>query len=151
MIPWKIANTPEEAGLSSQALLDFLDAAKAAGIALHSVMVIKDDLLAASMHFAPHTAKTPHVCYSVSKPFTSVASGFAVKEGLLDWNDRVLDVLADSAPEGQPSAHAPHWMHLVDFFVIGSTVGICHGQACVHMPQPTHFSVSMRLTPFSSA
>ncbi len=99
MTPWKIANTPEEAGLSSKAMLDFLDAAKAAGIQLHSVMVIKDGILAANMHFAPHTQKTPHVCYSVSKPFTSVAAGFAVAEGLLDWNDRVLDVLADSAPE----------------------------------------------------
>ena len=99
MTPWTIAKTPEEAGLSSRAMLDFLDAAKAAGIQLHSVMVIKDGVLAADMHFAPHTAKTPHICYSVSKPFTSVAAGFAVAEGRLDWNDRVIDVLADKAPE----------------------------------------------------
>ena len=99
MTPWKIAGTPEEAGLSSKAMLDFLDAAKAADIQLHSVMVIKDGMLAANMHFTPHTQKTPHVCYSVSKPFTSVAAGFAVKEGLLRWDDRVLDVLADCAPE----------------------------------------------------
>ena len=99
MIPWTIAATPEEAGLSSQALDDFLDAAKAAGIELHSVMVIKDGQLAASIHFAPHTAKTPHVCYSVSKPFTSVAAGFAVHEGLLRYDDRVIDVLRDEAPE----------------------------------------------------
>ncbi len=99
MTPFKTAAAPEEAGLSSQALLDFLDAAKAAGIELHSVMVIKDGLLAANMHFAPHTAKTPHVCYSVSKPFTSVAAGFAVQEGLLRWDDRVIDVLSEQAPE----------------------------------------------------
>lgn len=108
MTPWKIAHTPEEAGLSSQAMLDFLDAAKAAGIELHSVMVIKDGMLAANMHFAPHTAKTPHVCYSVSKPFTSVAAGFAVKEGLLHWDDRVIDVLADSAPK-----HPDPWLSKV--------------------------------------
>ncbi|MBR5225545.1 MAG: serine hydrolase [Clostridia bacterium] len=99
MNPWIIVNTPEEAGLSSRAMLDFLDAAQAADIQLHSVMVVKDGKLAANMHFAPHTQKTPHVCYSVSKPFTSVAAGFAVQEGLLRWDDRVLDVLSDCAPE----------------------------------------------------
>ena len=99
MNPWILVNTPEEAGLSSRAMLDFLDAAQAAEIQLHSVMVIKDGKLAANMHFAPHTQKTPHVCYSVSKPFTSVAAGFAVQEGLLRWDDRVLDVLCDCAPE----------------------------------------------------
>ncbi len=99
MNPWTVVNTPEEAGLSSRAMLDFLDAAKAADIQLHSVMVFKDGMLAANMHFAPHTQKTPHVCYSVSKPFTSVAAGFAVQEGLLHWDDRVLDVLCDCVPE----------------------------------------------------
>ncbi|MBR5287674.1 MAG: serine hydrolase [Clostridia bacterium] len=98
MTPWKLVNTPEEAGLSSRAMLDLLDAAKAADIQLHSVMVIKDDKLAVNMHFAPHTQKTPHICYSVSKPFTSAAAGFAVAEGLLRWDDRVIDVLCDSAP-----------------------------------------------------
>lgn len=99
MNPWKIASSPEEAGLSSQALMDYLDALKASGIEQHSVMVIKNGMLAADIHFAPHTAKTPHVCYSVSKPFTSVAAGFAVAEGLLDWNSRLIDVLHDKAPE----------------------------------------------------
>lgn len=98
MNPWTIANTPEEAGLSSRALLDFLDAAESAGIELHSVMVVKDGKLAANMHFAPHTQKTPHICYSMSKPFTSMAAGFAISEGLLSLDDRVVDVLADKAP-----------------------------------------------------
>lgn len=99
MNPWITVNTPEEAGLSSRAMLDFLDAAEAAKIELHSVMVVKDGKLAANMHFAPHTQKTPHICFSMSKPFTSMAAGFAVAEGLLSLDDRVIDVLADKAPE----------------------------------------------------
>ena len=99
MNPWTVVSTPEEGGLSSRALLDFLDAAESAGIELHSVMVVKRGKLAASMHFAPHTPKTPHICYSMSKPFTSMAAGFAVSEGLLSLDDRVIDVLADKAPE----------------------------------------------------
>ena len=53
----------------------------------------------------------------------------------------------DSAPEGHPSAQAPHMTHLEDFFVSGFTVGMCHGQACVQAPQPMHFSVSTRRIP----
>ena len=37
----------------------------------------------------------------------------------------------DSAPEGQPSAQAPHMMHLEDLWVSGLTVGMCQGQAAV--------------------
>ena len=46
--------------------------------------------------------------------------------------------MRDSAPEGQPSMHAPHITHLDDFCVAGLTVGMCHGQAAVHAPQPMH-------------
>ncbi len=99
MTPWKIASTPEEAGLSSKAMMDYLDALKDSGMEHHSIMVFKNGFLAASMHFAPHTAKTPHICYSISKPFTSLAAGFAVEEGLLSYDDRILDVLSESAPE----------------------------------------------------
>lgn len=103
MKPWKIAQTPEEGGLSSRALLAYLDALEAAGIEQHSLMVIKNGCLAASIHHAPHTANTPHVCYSMSKPFTSAAAGFAVAEGRLRYDDRVIDVLRDEAPK-EPDA-----------------------------------------------
>ena len=99
MNPWTIANTPEEGGLSSRALLDYLDAIKASGIEQHSVMVVKDGVLAANIHYAPHTQKTPHICFSMSKPFTSMAAGFAVSEGLLSLSDRVIDVLRENAPD----------------------------------------------------
>ncbi|MGN1369352.1 MAG: serine hydrolase domain-containing protein [Aristaeellaceae bacterium] len=98
MNPWRIAQTPEEGGLSSRALLDYLDALEASGIRQHSLMVVKNGCLAASIHHAPYTQSTPHICYSLSKPFTSAAAGFAVAEGLLRYDDRVIDVLCDKAP-----------------------------------------------------
>lgn len=97
--PWIVAHTPEEGGLSSRALLDYIDAIKETGIEQHSVMVVKRGVLAASIHYAPYTEKTPHICYSMSKPFTSMAAGFAISEGLLSLSDRVIDVLKDEAPE----------------------------------------------------
>lgn len=95
---WQIARVPEEAALSSRALLDYMDAVAASGMEHHSVMIYRRGTLAASLHFAPHTADTPHICYSLSKPFTSAAAGLAVSEGLLAYDDRVLDVLPEAAP-----------------------------------------------------
>lgn len=45
--------------------------------------------------------------YSLSKSFTSftsVAVGLAVTDGLLEVNDRVVDVLADHVPDDAPPA-----------------------------------------------
>ena len=121
MNPWKIASVPEEAGLSSRALLDYLDAIQASGIEQHSVMVVKDGMLAANIHYAPHTQKTPHICFSMSKPFTSMAAGFAIHEGLLNLDDRVIDVLADKAP-----ANPDPWLASVTLHhLLSMSSGLC--------------------------
>ena len=104
MTPFAIARTPEEAGLSSRALLDYLDAVAASGMEHHCVMIYRRGLLAATLAFAPHTPQEPHVCYSLSKCFTSLAAGFAVSEGRLSLSDRVIDVLREEAP-ARPDPH----------------------------------------------
>ena len=97
--PWKMALVPEDAGLSSRGILNYLDAVKESGIEPHSILVIKDGMLACKMNFAPYDDQTPHILFSLSKSFCSAAAGFAVAEGLLSWDSRVLDVLNDKAPE----------------------------------------------------
>ena len=97
--PWKIAQTPEEAGVSSAGILKYLDAVKESGIEHHSILVLKNGMLACKMNFAPYDDQTPHILFSLSKSFCSAAAGFAVQEGLLRWDSRVLDVLSDKAPE----------------------------------------------------
>lgn len=100
MTPWTIVNTPEEAGISSRGLLNYLDAvAKTPEVEHHAIMVLRHGKLAATMNFAPYDNQTPHMLFSLSKSFTSAAAGFAVQEGLLRWDTKVLDILADKAPE----------------------------------------------------
>lgn len=102
MKPWEIASVPEEAGVSSKGLLRYLDEVAASGLEHHSILVWKDGKLACKLNYAPYDDQTPHVLFSLSKSFTSAAAGFAVGEGLLRWDSKVLDVLADKAPK-QPS------------------------------------------------
>ena len=118
MEAWKVACTPEEAGVSSKGLLKYLDAVLASGLEHHSILVLRNGMLACKMNFAPYDDQTPHVLFSLSKTFTSAAAGFAVQEGLLRWDSRVLEVLSDKAPEN-PSV----WLQSVtlhDLLTMGS-------------------------------
>ncbi|MEU4243266.1 serine hydrolase [Actinoplanes sp. NPDC026619] len=46
------------------------------------------------------SAGRPHLLYSLTKSFTSVAVGLAIGDGLLSLDDRVVDVLPDHVPAG---------------------------------------------------
>ena len=99
MLPWKIAKTPEEAGLSSRMLLKYLDAVEASGLEHHSITVVRNGYLVCGLNYAPFRSDEPHVLFSLSKLFCSAAAGFAVEEGLLEWDSLVCDVLKDDLPE----------------------------------------------------
>ena len=61
MKPWKIASVPEEAGVSSAGLLQYLDAVAASGLEHHSILVLRHGKLACRMNFAPYDDQTPHI------------------------------------------------------------------------------------------
>ena len=93
---------PEEAGISSQGILNYIAAREAAGLEHHAIWVMRHGKVAAKLNYAPYDDHTPHMLFSLSKSFCSAAAGFAVQEGLLSWDSKVIDVLPEAAPE-QPS------------------------------------------------
>ena len=94
--------TPEEAGVSSQGILDYIAAREAAGLEHHAIWVLRHGKVAAKLNYAPYDDHTPHMLFSLSKSFCSAAAGFAVQEGLLKWDSRLIDVLPEIFPE-EPS------------------------------------------------
>lgn len=96
MLPF--APHPEDAGVSSEAILRFLDAAQAQDVQFHALWVLRHGQVACRMNFAPYDEKTPHMLFSLSKSFCSAAAGFAVQEGLMNWDTRLADVLPDELP-----------------------------------------------------
>jgi CubicO group peptidase (beta-lactamase class C family) len=56
-------------------------------------MVVRHGRVVTEGWWAPYSADRPHLLYSLTKSFTSVAVGFAVADGLLRLDDRVGDVL----------------------------------------------------------
>ncbi len=93
------AKSPEEVGLSSASLLQYLDDVEKRGLHMHAVTVLRHGKIAAQFVWKPYRADEPHMLFSLSKSFTSCAAGFAVAEGLLHYEDKIIDLLPDKAPE----------------------------------------------------
>jgi len=89
---------PEEQGISSQAVMSFLDGVEAAKLELHSVMVVRHGHVVAEGWWHPYHAAAPHMLFSLSKSFTSTAVGMAVAEGRLSIHDKVISFFPDKLP-----------------------------------------------------
>ena len=101
--------SPEEAGVSSAGILRFLDEWEKVRktIQLHSLIILRHGKIVWKMNVAPYGDREPHTMYSLSKSFTSAAAGFAVSEGLLRWEDSVVDILPEEVPEGREEMLQP--------------------------------------------
>jgi len=95
-------STPEAQGVSSPALLDFINAADQTIASMHSFMLLRHGQVAAEGWWAPYAAERPHKLYSLSKSFTSTAVGLAVAEGRFSLDDTVLSFFPEDAP-AEPS------------------------------------------------
>src|SRR5580765_893279 len=91
-------SAPEAQGVSSVALLDFVNALDQRIDGMHSLMIVRRGQVIAEGWWTPYDAEHNHVLYSLSKSFTSSAVGFAVAEGKLSIDDEVLKFFPDAAP-----------------------------------------------------
>jgi len=94
---------PEPQGVSSAALLEFVDALDQQIEGLHSVMVVRHGHVIAEGWWAPYHPSQNHLLFSLSKSFTSSAVGFAVAEHKLSLDDEVLKFFPDEAPTNTSS------------------------------------------------
>ena len=92
-------STPEAEGISSAAILAFLEASAQSTNELHSFMMARHGSVISEGWWAPYSAELRHTMYSMSKSFTSTAVGFAVAEGKLRVNDRVVSYFPKDLPD----------------------------------------------------
>ena len=79
-----------------QAFAEYLQEVAERHEEIHSVLVLQHGKVLEEKFFAPDTA---HFMMSVSKTFTSAAVGFAISEGLLHLDDRIVDLFPDEVPQ----------------------------------------------------
>ncbi len=97
-------STPEKQGVPSRAVLAFLEEAERIrkedmSQDFHSFMLLRHGYVIAEGWWEPYTRNMPHMLFSLSKSFTSTAIGFAVQEGLLTVEDKVVSYFREECPE----------------------------------------------------
>jgi CubicO group peptidase (beta-lactamase class C family) len=91
-------STPEAQGVSSSALLAFVEEADQKLDALHSFTLVRHGQVVAEGWWSPYAANEPHMLFSLSKSFTSTAVGLAIADGKLTVEDPILKFFPDDAP-----------------------------------------------------
>lgn len=91
--------TPESAGISSKAILAFLDDVAKSNNEFHSFVLLRHGNVVAEGYWNPYSPELKHQLYSTSKSFTSTAVGFAVAEGKLKLSDKVVSFFPESVPD----------------------------------------------------
>ncbi len=83
--------TPEEAGISSDKVAEYISRLERRGAATHSLLMMKGDKIFAEYYWAPFNKDFKHRMYSQTKSYVAVAIGLLEEEGKLKLDDRMSD------------------------------------------------------------
>ncbi|WP_244843759.1 serine hydrolase domain-containing protein [Actinocatenispora sera] len=86
-------------GVAAAGVSALLDRLATAGVECHSLMVVRHGHVVAEGWWTPYSPERPHLLYSLTKSFGSIAVGLAIESGRLRLDDRIVDVLPDHVPE----------------------------------------------------
>jgi CubicO group peptidase (beta-lactamase class C family) len=90
--------TPEQQGIASAAILQFIEALERQVDEIHSFMLLRHGSVVAEGWWSPYAPEHPHLLFSLSKSFTSTAVGLAIAEGRFSIDDPVLTFFPESTP-----------------------------------------------------
>lgn len=98
--------------LGMDALAAFLAAADASPlVSLHSLLVKVRGETKVEAYWTPYVASDRTLVYSASKTVAATAVGLAVGEGLFGLDDRIVDLLPESVPDGVDDRTAELTVH----------------------------------------
>ncbi|MBK7626303.1 MAG: serine hydrolase [Bacteroidales bacterium] len=92
-------STPEQEGISSKGIIDFVNAIDTGKTEIHSFMFIRHGKVVAEGWWNPYGPDLKHIMYSASKTFTATAIGLAVSENRLKLTDKVVSFFPASLPD----------------------------------------------------
>src|SRR5690625_7450312 len=93
------ATTPENLGISSSTILNFIERIEKEHINLHGFLVFRNGQIAAEGYWAPYEHDNTHRIYSISKPFVTLAVGLMIDQDRLTLHDRITTCLKDKLPQ----------------------------------------------------
>ena len=78
---------PEQGGIPSLAIKEYLETLEEAGLSTHSIIIARGNNILFEKYYEPFTADFLHRLYSETKSFVALAVGFAEQDGLLSLDD----------------------------------------------------------------
>jgi CubicO group peptidase (beta-lactamase class C family) len=90
---------PEEVGIPSKAILNFIKQLEDNKVNIHGFLMIREDKVFAEGYWKPFHKDFQHRMYSAGKSFTSIAIGLLQEEGKLKITDYICDYFKDKLPE----------------------------------------------------
>lgn len=92
-------STPEAEGVSSAAILKFVDALDQGENEIHSFVIVRHGKIISEGWWNPYGKELRHTMFSVSKSFTSIGVGLAIAENKLTLTDKVVSFFPESVPD----------------------------------------------------
>lgn len=89
---------PEEKGVQSALILDFLTDAETLGIHLNSFMLYRRGAVISEGWWTPYRRELRHMIHSATKSFLSTAVGLAIQEGHFSLEDKVVSFFPQHVP-----------------------------------------------------
>jgi len=90
---------PEQEGIDSRLITNFLNEAEKTGSEIHGIMVLVHGKVIFEAYNAPYGADIPHIMHSFTKCLTNTAVGLAYTNGLLKLDDPILTYFPEYAKD----------------------------------------------------
>ena len=82
-------STPEQCGICTSDIKDFIDRLEADNLTTHSVIIMRGSSVILEKYWSPFNRELRHRLYSVTKSFVSLAIGFLADEGKISLDDPI--------------------------------------------------------------
>jgi CubicO group peptidase (beta-lactamase class C family) len=90
---------PEEVGIASSHLVNFLNRLERNKINMHSIILIRKGKKVLEAEYAPYTKDRPHRMFSITKSLVSLGIGMLEEEGKISLDDPIVMYFEDKLPE----------------------------------------------------
>ena len=94
-------------GVSSKCIFEFYKDLEKHNIENHALIMMKDDEVVFENYVYPYSADMPHTLFSITKSIVSTAVGFAIDEGLLSLDTKIIEIFGD-----YPHCESDEWERL---------------------------------------
>lgn len=90
--------SPEEAGIPSNCIQNMTRRLARQEVPMHSILLMRKDLLAANLYYYPCTEHSLHRMFSISKSVTSIAIGMLLRDDMLSLDDPIIQYFSEKVP-----------------------------------------------------